>query len=292
MRLARTTTLFGLLAPLAVGLLVVPSAAHAQSFMTPGFKLGESRPKTLVVLPPHANFIKAKVVMTDQMIAESHALEDHAAQIITGNLRERGYAVHLLAIDQINADPELQELVRRLNDRYDEEWSRMVRSPRQVRTGRYEAGEDAIRLASRLEVDGVVMARIIAVYVSGGRKTFAMVFSLGASYPRSYTRVDLSIVDGGSGEIESYCYEIELCKSKTLTRKPDKIMGTAYRKCLATYPGMGEVLEVGEAELARLEMNDSGDNGDSDDESVLSDFEALLASEEACEEKEEKPDGS
>ena len=262
----------------AILFLAAPMLANAQSFMTPTFKLGEARPKTLVLLPPHAQFVKAKVVMTSQMIAESQALEDSAARVIASVLRERGYPVRLLTIEEINADLELQDLVRQLNDRYDEEWPKMVRRPRQVRTGRYGLGDDAVRLGAKLGVDGVVVARIIAVYVTGGRKAVAMIFSLGGSYPRSYTRVDLAVVDGNDGGVESYFSEIEQSRSKTLTRKPEKIMGEAYRKCLTRYPEEGTVLEVSKKELARLA--EESDDEDAVDESILADFEALLSDDE------------
>ena len=101
-----------------------------------------------------------------------------------------------------------------------------------------------------------------------------MIFSLGSSYPRSYTRVDLAIVDGNNGEVESYFYEFETTKSKTLRRKPEKIMGNAYSKCLSRYPQVDEVLEIKPGEMAKMAA-DSGE--DTVEESILADFEALLA---------------
>ena len=48
-----------------VGWVIQTDAAEARAYMTPGFSTGEERPMRLALLPPHADFIKAKAVMTN-----------------------------------------------------------------------------------------------------------------------------------------------------------------------------------------------------------------------------------
>jgi len=256
--------------------------AHAKRYMTPGFRTNETRPVQLAVLPPHAEFIKQKVVMTEQMIKECEALEAAAAAWIPQLLEAKGYTVKVVTQQEANENPELGEMVRRANERYDEEWGRLIRKPKKVHVGRYNAGEESQQLAARLDVDGLVLPRIQAVGVSGGKKALGMLLSLGQYMPQGYARLDLSIVDRTTGDIEAYFFFAQLAGMKKLTKKPDKLMATVAQHTLKKYPEHGEVLkpkgEVGEVEE---------DYSDEDESQLLGELEALLG---PTEEEEAEPE--
>jgi hypothetical protein len=250
--------------------LATATEVAAKGYMTADFKLGKTRGKTLALLPPHAELIKAKAIMTDQLIEEALALETSAATSIAKNFERLGC--------------ELQELVKNVSDRYDEEWPKLVRRPKQLKYKRYNLGGQSRELSTMLRVDGLILARIQAVYVTAGKATMSYLFG-GAT--RSYARVDVTALDGDSGIIESYFYGVQLCKKKQLAGDPDVVMTKAFEKLLKNYPAEGEVLKVKKGEL---DLAAAGEEEDEGEEAVLGDLELLLgaADEEGVEEQEQE----
>jgi hypothetical protein len=245
--------------------------AHARRYMTPGFRANETRPLRLAVLPPHAEFIKKKAVMTEQMIKECAGLEDAAAESIPRLLKQKGYAVTVVGPEETRADRELSEMVRRLNERYDEEWASILRRPKRVHAGQYGVGEAARRLAARLDVDGLVVPRIQAVAISGGKMVLSAVLSGGSYVPQGYARMDLGIVDGRSGDVEAYFLYAKGATAKKLTKKPEELMAKVASGTLRKYPRPDEVLK------AKGEIVQEDDDYSEDEEAkLLGELEALL----------------
>src|SRR6185503_15311509 len=152
----------------AVLVLLAPAAAQARGYMTAGFRTMKTRPMSIAVLPPHAEFIQAKVVMTGEMAAESAALEREAGVALRTNLEVLGYRVRLLTPRDLEKDARLRDLVVRVNDRFGQEWGRMVYRPKAVKQDRYTTGDDAVRLATLLKVDGLAVSRVVAVAQARG----------------------------------------------------------------------------------------------------------------------------
>lgn len=126
-----------------------------QEIMTPEFARAEYRPISMVIIPPRAAVAKATAFGSHQLIEQGGIIEDAALVACKDIFDELGYQIRVLTVDEVNADPDLQLMVRNLNKRYDE----------------------AQILAARLGVDAIVVARIQASGASGG----ASVFSLGTS---------------------------------------------------------------------------------------------------------------
>ena len=263
----------GFLLALTLALATATDVA-AKGYMTADFKLGYTRGKTLALLPPHAELIKAKAIMTDQLIEEALALETSALTSIAQNFERLGYAVKIVSQEEFEKSAELQELVRDVSDRYDEEWPKLVRRPKKIKYKRYNLGDEGRQLSAMLGADGLILARIQAVYVTAGRAAMAYFFG-GGGLPQSYARVDVTALDGDTGILESYFYSVHPCKKKQLTGNPDLVMAKAFRKLLKKYPAEGQVLRIkkGEAELAA-----AGEEEDEGEEAVLGDLELLLGS--------------
>ena len=160
--------------------------ALARQYMTPAFLAKTPRPMSLAVLPPHADFIKQQAVMTADMVKEAQALEDEGATALGAQLQAKGYTVRVLTLKDVEATPGLKALITTLNGRYDEEWSKILRKPRELKKGRYSVGDDAVKVCSLLKVDGLVMSRVVAVGHTGGRQALTMILSLGQSFAQSY----------------------------------------------------------------------------------------------------------
>jgi hypothetical protein len=250
--------------------------------MTDEFQTKETRPMTLILLPPHAEFIKDKAVMTEQMVMECQALEDSAASWIATRLGEKGYTVRVLAAEELEKDPELQDLVERVNDRYDKEWSKIVRKPGKLRRGRYNVGDDARKLCSVLDVDGILLARVHAVGIAAG-KQILMGFVGGDSDYVGHGRLDMSVVNGKTGTVEGYFFYGQHASLKDLTRKHDRFMKNTSKRCLRLYPDAAEVLPA-LGLVAEKEAEEEEDEGEKD---IIEEFGALLVEEEEDEEEQE-----
>ena len=254
------------------------STVDARGLMTPEFRTAVTRPMSVVLLPPQAQLIKKKVVMTEQMVEESEALEKSVATHIKQGLTKKGYNVRALTVDEINADPELQELVRQTNRRYEEEWRKMVRKPSKVKERRYNAGHEARLLAAKLGADGIAFARVQAVGATGGQVAMALLLGVGTM---GYARLDISVVNGITGDVEAYLYYTMQTSFKKLTTKPAKTMRKLTTKVLRKYPASGEVLEAKGTTLKEPAKEAKRD------EAVLTELEALLGSEDSEETKEQ-----
>lgn len=255
----------------AAFLAAVPT--HAREYMTAEFLTRSPRPMTLAVLPPHAEFIKAKAVMTAQMVSEAAALEDEGARAITVMLESKGYKVRLLTPADFETTRGLRELVTSLNGRYNEEWGKILQDRREVRYGRYGTGEDAVKLASLLHVDGLVLARIVAVGHTGGRQALTIILSLGNAVAQSYARMGLSVLDGRSGRVEGYFEGMQNCTTGGLVKKPAKVMTDLAEKTLDDYLA---ATETKKPKKSQGEVQAKDDSEPASDETAISDFEAIL----------------
>lgn len=257
------------------------AAAHAAAYMTPGFRSKESRPLTLVLLPPQAEFIKAKAVMTNQMVKESEALEVEGAHAIVADLEAKGYKARILTTAELDGTPGLSDLVRRVNDRYQEEWSKIVRKPAKVKEGRYSLGEDVLKICSMLKSDGIAIGRIQAVGSTGGKRFLTALMSAGRAVAQSYARLDLSVVEASGGQVEAYFTGVQPASLKKLLSAPAEIMTKTSKRTLRRYPGATEVKAAARAAAAATAEPSAGQDGDDEDEeeTAIEDFEALLGKE-------------
>jgi len=252
--------------------------ALARQYMTPAFLAKTPRPMSLAVLPPHADFIKQQAVMTADMVKEAQALEDEAATALGAQLQSKGYTVRVLTQKDVEETPGLKALATGLNGRYDEEWSKILRKPREVKKGRYSVGEDAVKVCSLLKVDGLVMSRVVAVGHTGGRQALTMIMSLGQAYAQSYARIGLSVLEGKAGHVEGYFEGVKNCTTGALLKKPAKVMGDAVENAINNYPGAAEIKIVKNAPQA---AEADADDTEKPDDAAISDFEAALKGKQA-----------
>ncbi len=157
-----------------VALIAAPSAS-AKGYMTDGFQNNESRPMTLVLLPPHADFIKQKAFGKKQMPAA--AIGASAAVSIAERLGAKGYTVRVLTAEELEKSPDLRKLVRKVNDRYAK--AKIAKKPKKVRRGRCSLGDDARKLCSMLDADGILVARVKTTKITGGRQALKASLAVG-----------------------------------------------------------------------------------------------------------------
>ena len=257
---------------LAIGL-ASATGAWAKPYMTPGFLDRSTRPMILAALPPHAEFIKQQAVMTAEMVQEAAALEDGANKAIVATLQEKGYAARVITLREIDATPGLREVLRRVDARYDEEWSKAMSKPKEARKGRYSVGDDAVAACSLLKVDGLVMSRIVAVGNSGGKQALTVILSLGQAYAQSYARISLSVIEGKAGHVEGHFTGLKYTTTGGLLKKPDKVMADLVSNAIDDCPKWSEIKV---AKGAKQETETEAAATSAADEAAIADFEAML----------------
>lgn len=252
-------------------LLTVCSSAGAADFMTPEYARGEFRPRSMVLIPPLAEVTKDKVSSTEQMIEAGSVLEDAATLALQTQLEELGYAVRVLRPDEVNASPELQRMVRNLNSRYDTDRVQIVNKPKDIRSRRFNLGDEARILAAHLNAEAIVIARIFASGATGGQQTMAVLFggSLG------YASLSIGIVAGDNGDLEAYFDGINgAVSANKLEAEPREIMADVSGKALKKFPAVGGTAKVSRSWPQNTHRK--APEAAASDDAVLSDLEVLF----------------
>jgi hypothetical protein len=218
-------------------LFLTGASALANGIMTPEYARGEYRPKSMVLIPPQATVSKNKVASTEQMIEEGSKLEDAAVLVLSRQFAELGYELNTLSVAEVIADPELQTMVRNVNERYDEELARMGFKAKEIRSRRYGLGDPARILAARLGAEALAIGRIDASGATGGQKTMA--FLIGGSM--GHASMSVGIVAGDNGDIEAFISAIDPGMSpEKLAQDPVGVMANLADKALKKFPAPGE----------------------------------------------------
>ena len=234
----------------------LPLRVEAYRGATPEFFRGETRPKSVALLPPHGM---------------SEAFEKQAGWSLAKLLSEKGYAVKALTIDEVNADLQLKELVLHANKRFDGE---MAATPirkrwKKVKKRRFRLGADASLLASKLEVDGVVFARLsISRFGSAGSLDLYV-----------------SVVNGTTGDVEAYFVAGSMGGGMTykyLLKHLDRALEMAVQKINEDFPAAERVIEVKGSTLK------ASAKAPKDKDATITELETLLGKEDPADKKEKE----
>jgi hypothetical protein len=238
--------------------------AEAGMYATKEFEAGTTRPRTIVFLPPQAMLIKQKVIQTEQQIEESGELANYLGASVQAAFAAQGYEVRVLDPEQVNADPELQELVLDAGRRYSEMLTQVrTRLPRQIGKRRYEAGDEVRMLAGKLGVDAVGFAEIQIFAAAPGATAVALITGFGAA--GSATLLTVSVIDGTTSNIEAYFVPPAMRRGSM----------AGYEAIMAD--PAGRIRELTAATLRDLPQADPAARAPAEsDEDVLSDVEDLL----------------
>lgn len=225
----------------------------------------------MVLIPPHAEVVKNKVASTEQMIEEAGVLEDATTLVLRQQFGELGYEINILTIDEINADPNLQQMVRNFNERYDADLAQVLKKPKDIRQRRFSLGDEARILAARLNADAIVVGRIQASGATGGQKTMAVLF--GGSM--GHAALNIGIVAGDNGDLEGFFRDIDpgLSPDK-IANEPVETMAKVSKKVLKDYPALEEMMKIRRSWPQNTDRKVP--EAELSDDDVLSDLESLF----------------
>jgi hypothetical protein len=253
----------------------VPASAIfiGQEIMTPEFARAEYRPVTMVMIPPHAVASKEAMFSSEELIEQGGVIEDATLEACKEIFGKLGYEIRILTVDEVNADPELQVMVRDVNKRYNEDFLQKITLPfkkqlQDVRDRRFKMGDEARILAARLGADAIIVGRIQIAAAAGG----ASVFSLGTG---GEAELSIGIVAGDNGDLEAFFTGAQIgLSAKKVEKKPLKTMTKLFGSVLKDYPTVDELIKV------KKSWSQSTDrkvpHADLSDEDLLSDMEAMF----------------
>ena len=217
-----------------VAALAISSTVEARNTATPEFRKGRSGIVKIALLPPHATMTVVKVGVDESLLVESAAVEKHGSDKSLEHLDALGYQVTRLTPEQIKADQNLRELVLHANQRYEEAYDSVRRRPGQVKNRRYNLGEELQILAAYLNVDALAFQRVNIAGAAAGQ--MALSLFLGHSSRASF---DLTIVDGDSGDVVGFYYELRSWVAKKTTANPEELLDEMIRAALNGLPAAG-----------------------------------------------------
>lgn len=195
--------------------LAIPAAygdANTEVSMTPEFGRGETRANSLVLLPRGVLRKKRKV-----MTAESEAIRDSLAPRVGEHLCRKGYAVKVLAPDQLNADQDLQALVSHAKRRYNLLFRQGPLKREQVEKRGYTIGKEGTLLAARLGVESLIFASLLAL------KGDWAVFNVG-------------VISGRTGDVEAFFSTRLAGGGADLIKRQDETIASLTTATLEDYP--------------------------------------------------------
>ena len=262
---------------------VAPQIANAQTAnqvcllgecnaMTTQFRDLTLRPKTIALLMPQASLHQKNVLSTDEKVGEARALEEALVADLQSAFEKQDYEVRVVSGSDVDADPELSQLVLQANARYDKELDRLIASKlKGVKYRRYTVDAEARILANYLGVDAVVFSRLDAIGASTGQS----IIGFGN---QGQINLGFSIAHAQTGDIEAFFganYTPAFGKSiKKIIENPGKYTAKIVKTSFKKMPKLDKALKpekLDQSEIRALVLHDA-DEGDD----VLGDLEDML----------------
>jgi hypothetical protein len=194
----------------------------------------EHRYHTLAILPPQVSIDKLKMTGGESMVGEALTMEDTVLSLLTSRLAAKGYEVKpSLGLDKLNQDPELKRAVSDLQSRHDDLLSVMVKDIDGVSEGRFKLGGDVLAVGAASEAELLIFVRANGMVVSGGKKTFVGILSLGQSVPRNYLVMIITVVDARDGQVMA---TVEGAAVGSILKNPQEVVGKALDDAFRKFP--------------------------------------------------------
>src|SRR5687767_8349556 len=124
-----------------VAALMLASAggAAARSWESPSFSANERRPKRIAILAPRAEMVRTRINDAIPFVKETALIEDAMGSEAASVLKGLGYEPDLesLSTARLNGDPELKDLVTRLEIELGQLAGVASQDPKDIRAGRF-----------------------------------------------------------------------------------------------------------------------------------------------------------
>jgi hypothetical protein len=251
------------------------------SEMTNEFRTMQLRPKTIALLPAQSTLTEDGIFNSEEHVGETVALEASLAIQLEKEISDLGYTVRVVTNEEISADPQLTLLTNDADQRYNEEYSKIVNfKVSDVKYRRYSVGEPGRRLANYLEVDAVAFPRMQAIGASSSAKALSI---LGGSNSSGRIYMEFALIHALSGDVEAFFGASNIGGMlgkgmKSILKKPDKHMKKIAETSVKKMPKQEKPLKPQklspDEQVRELVIYEPVDEDD-----VLDDLEGLLEEE-------------
>jgi hypothetical protein len=178
------------------------ATAWAQ-FEHPDLKSGKIVVKSAIILQPNVRIVKSGVKSTEELMDESHLIENALPPLIGSVLQERKCAVNdkALAAEVVEKDNDLKYAVADLQKQFDEIFPNLRKKPKDIRKGRFTMGDEVAKLNPGGAVDALVFVRGFGQINTGGKVFLSAMAGVSANNATAYHIV---VVDARNGTILYY----------------------------------------------------------------------------------------
>lgn len=205
-------------AAMALGCGTSVAVTASRSYVDPKIASGEVTISKVCLVPAAAQLTRVSMKGKEGMAQESDVWGVQLQGIVETHLKESGAEITPsgMSPDELQANPELQQTLLQVQQKYDSVAQQLDRKSKDVKKGRFTLGDEVALLPCAAKSDALVFVHGQGNVLTGGKKAFGALIG-GASASSAYLRV--SFVDSKSGEVLAYSYFVNNDKFETDSEK-------------------------------------------------------------------------
>lgn len=179
------------------------AATAGWSYMHPRLSDGEVQIHRACVMPAEGKLSKLGMKGHEGMSKESDIWSSVLQEVVELHLKEAGVEIlpSGMSPQDLEKNDELQQVVIRLEAKYDSISTQLEKHPKDTRKARFTVGDEVALLPCTADADTLVYIHGQGQVLTGGKKTFGILL---VGPKNSTASLTLSLVDSKSGDILAY----------------------------------------------------------------------------------------
>jgi hypothetical protein len=201
--MSNSKILFRSILAAALGASISSAATSGWSYMHPKLSDGEVEIQNACVMPAEGKLSKVGMKGQEGMSKESEAWSAALQTVVELHLKGAGVQVlpSGMSPEDLEKDPELQQVVLKLQEKYNSILAQIDKHPKDTRKARFSVGDEVTLLPCAAKADTLVYVNGHGRVLTGGKKAFGI---LVAGPSASTAFLELSLVDAKSGDVLAY----------------------------------------------------------------------------------------
>jgi len=202
------------------------AATPGWTYMAPKLATGEVEIHKACVMPVEAKLSKLGMKGHEGMSKEADDWSSALQEVAETHLKASGVDVLPggMSPEDLAKNEELQQVVVRLQARYDAISTQLAKHPKDTRKARFTVGDEVSLLPCTAHADTLIYVHGSGQVLTGGKKAFGILVG-GAS--ASTASMTLSLVDAKSGDVLAYMH---LMNSEKFVKDTEKAYGSRLDK--------------------------------------------------------------
>lgn len=204
----------------------VSASTPSWSYENPKIGAGEIQIRTACMMPAEGKLSKLGMKGREGMSKESDAWSTQLQTVVESHLKLAGVEVvpSLDASESTASDDELNQVVLRLQGKYDELHDKIEKKPKDIGKSRFTLGDEVALLPCDAKADVLVFVEGTGQVLTGGKKTMGILIG-GAK--ASTAHLSLAMADAKTGEILAF---VRMNNAEKFLNDSEKAYGNALDK--------------------------------------------------------------